>query len=153
MEEVNKVRELVTQLRALKAERNQSNNREAEFFFLGNGEDNVTIHANENSILSMVGAVALKQSDEAPTGLPASVTPLGTFFLDLSAGVDLDAERQRLNKEIESLQGIIRGIESKLNNKSFVDKAPPQVVEGARKQLQDNVSKLGETQDALKSLQ
>ena len=71
----------------------------------------------------------------------------------MRAGVDLDAERQRLNKEIESIQGIIRGIESKLNNKSFVDKAPPHVVEGARKQLQDNVSKLGETQDALKSLQ
>ena len=153
LEEVNKIRELVTQLRALKAERNQSNNREAEFFFLGNEEDIVTIHANENSILSMVGAVSLKQSDEAPTGLPASVTPLGTFFLDLSAGVDLDAERQRLNKEIESLKGIIRGIESKLNNKSFLDKAPPQVVEGARKQLEDNHMKLGETQDALKSLQ
>ena len=103
--------------------------------------------------MSMVGAVSLKQSDEAPTGLPASVTPLGTFFLDLSAGVDLDAERQRLNKEIESLKGIIRGIESKLNNKSFLDKAPPQVVEGARKQLEDNHMKLGETQDALKSLQ
>jgi valyl-tRNA synthetase len=84
--------------------------------------------------------------------LPASVSTLGTFYLDLSAGVDLESERKRLNKEVSSLEGIITGIENKLNNSSFVDKAPAQVVDGAKKQLQDNLHKLQETKEALSAL-
>ena len=101
----------------------------------------------------MVGAAALKKADSAPSGLPATVTPLGTFFLDLSAGVDIESEKKRLTKESESLEKIIKGIEAKLGNSSFVDKAPAQVVEGAKKQLADNQSKLKETQEALQALQ
>jgi valyl-tRNA synthetase len=101
----------------------------------------------------MVGAAALRKADSAPSGLPATVTPLGTFFLDLSAGVDIDAERKRLTKESETLDKIIQGIEAKLGNSSFVDKAPPQVVEGAKKQLAENQSKLKETGEALKALE
>ena len=100
------------------------------------------------AILSMVGIAKLKNVDSAPAGLPATVTPLGTFFLDLSR-VDLES-----NKAFEgsSITRNYCGIEAKLNNASFVDKAPPQVVEGARTQLSDNQAKLKETQDALTAL-
>ena len=101
----------------------------------------------------MVGAAALKKADTTPSGLPACVTPLGSFFLDLSAGVDIESERVRLSKESASLEGIIRGIEAKLGNSSFVDKAPEQVVNGARKQLADNQNKLKEVNEALEGLQ
>ena len=140
-------------MRALKAERNLANNRNVEFFFVAQSDDEAAIVSNQSSILAMVGAAALKKSDSAPSGLPATVTPLGTFFLDLSAGVDIESERKRLTKESESLEKIIKGIESKLGNSSFVDKAPAQVVEGAKKQLADNQTKLKETQEALQALQ
>ena len=138
-------------MRALKAERNLANNRNVEFFYVSNPNDETAINHNQSSILAMVGAAALKKAVTAPTGLPATVTPLGTFFLDLSAGVDIESERKRLTKESESLEKIIKGIEAKLGNSSFVDKAPAQVVEEA-KQLADNQSKLQETQEALQAL-
>lgn len=153
LEEVSKTRELITLLRALKAEHNLANNRNVEFFYLGHSNDETAINHNQSSILAMVGAAALKKAEAAPTGLPATVTPLGTFFLDLSAGVDIESERQRLTKESESLVKIIKGIEAKLGNSSFVDKAPVQIVEGAKKQLADNQSKLQETHEALQALQ
>ena len=111
------------------------------------------VQENESSILAMVGGAALKKTDTAPSGLPASITPLGTFFLDLSSGVDLESERKRLTKDAKSLEGIIRGIETKLSNPSFVDKAPEQVAAGAKKQLADNQAKLKETKEALQALQ
>ena len=46
-----------------------------------------------------------------------TVTPLGTFFLDLSAGVDLESE-QAPDERSSITWGIIRGIEVKLNNAS-----------------------------------
>ena len=152
LDEVSKTRELITHLRALKAERNLSNNRQVEFFYVANPEDESSIKDNLASILTMVGAAALKKADTTPSGLPACVTPLGSFFLDLSAGVDIESERARLSKESASLEGIIRGIEAKLGNSSFVDKAPEQVVNGARKQLADNQNKLKEVKEALEGL-
>ena len=94
----------------------------------------------------------MNRVEEAPQGIPALVTPLGSFFLDLTVGVDLSAEKERLSKEIENLEKIIRSIEIKLSNQAFVSQAPPQVVEGARNQLIENQSKLQENQEALNAI-
>ena len=44
------------------------------------------------------------------------------------------------------------GIENKLKNPGFTDKAPAKVVEGARKQLEENQSKLAEIKSLLSSM-
>jgi valyl-tRNA synthetase len=41
----------------------------------------------------------------------------------------VSAERERLDKEIAKIEADLRIVESKLNNKSFVDRAPTDVVE------------------------
>ena len=64
----------------------------------------------------------MNRVEEAPQGIPALVTPLGSFFLDLTVGVDLSAEKERLSKEIENLEKIIRSIEIKLSNQAFVSR-------------------------------
>ena len=56
----------------------------------------------------MVGATALKKADSAPSGLPATVTPLGTFFLDLSAGVDIESERKDSRKNLNLSKKLLR---------------------------------------------
>ena len=152
LKEMQEVRELVTQLRALKAERNLSNNRNIAFSFVANNEKAEAVSRNLTSILSTAGASAVNRVEEAPQGIPALVTPLGSFFLDLTVGVDLSAEKERLSKEIENLEKIIRSIEIKLSNQAFVSQAPPQVVEGARNQLIENQSKLQENQEALNAI-
>ena len=77
---------------------------------------------------------------------------MGSFFLDLTVGVDISAEKARLAKEIGNLEKIIKSIEVKLSNQAFISQAPPQVVEGARNQLIENQSKLEENQEALKAI-
>ena len=61
--------------------------------------------------------------------MPALVTSFGSVYLDLSSGVDVAAEKNRLSKELASLQKVISSIENnKLGNSAFTDKAPAQVV-------------------------
>ena len=81
------------------------------------------------------------------------VTSLGSFFLDLKAGIDVDAEKLRLQAQAEELDKVIRSIRSKLENASFTSKAPPEVVDGARHQLAENQTKLEETMEALRAIQ
>jgi len=59
--------------------------------------------------------------------------------------IDHDAERARLKKELEKAQKEIDGLERKLSNASFVERAPKEVVEENRKRIadyQDQAAKL-----------
>ncbi len=67
------------------------------------------------------------------------------IFVPLEGIIDLDAERKRLEKEIARLQGLIDGIEKKLANPSFIERAPKDVVEKERekqKNITMNMEKL-----------
>jgi valyl-tRNA synthetase len=130
-----------------------ANNRNVAFSYVAEDAKAIILQRHKASILSSVGASALERVDSPPPGLPGVVTGLGSVFLDLTAGIDVEAEKLRLQKELEALQKIIQSIEGKLGNPSFISKAPPDVVEGARHQLAENQTKLDETREALQVLQ
>ena len=152
LEEMLSIRELVTSMRSLKAERNLANNNRVEFLYLADDKKSEILAKHLPSLLSSVGAAVMKRVTEPPTGMPALVTDFGSVYIDLASGIDVEAEKKRLGKELESLDKIISSIENKLKNSAFTDKAPPEVVEGARRQLGDNQSKRKETQEALRTL-
>jgi valyl-tRNA synthetase len=77
-------------------------------------------------------------------GAPAAVTPLGTVYLDLASSVDAGAERVRLERELEQIGRHIAATEARLANNAFVSKAPPAVLEGARRQLAEQQAKRAE---------
>ena len=79
----------------------------------------------------MCGAAEIARRD-AVDGAPAVVTPLGTLYLDLASTVDAGAEKVRLTKELEKIAQHIAGTEARLNNPTFVGKAPPAVIDGRR---------------------
>ena len=84
--------------------------------------------------------------------MPAIVTPLGTLFLDTGIKVDAAAEKIRLGKELDQLRKHVAGTEARLANQAFVSKAPPAVLEGARKQLADQKAKYAEIERLLAAL-
>jgi valyl-tRNA synthetase len=69
-------------------------------------------------------------------GVPVAMTPLGELHL-LIAGGDKSAERDRLDKEVARLENELRVVEAKLSNASFVDRAPPAVVQEHRQRKAD----------------
>ncbi len=76
-----------------------------------------------------------------------AVTPLGELYLLLSTA-DKPAERERLDKEIARLEGEVRTVEAKLSNASFVERAPPVVVEEHRKRQADFSDQLAQLRQA-----
>jgi len=90
----------------------------------------------------MVGAAEVLRRERVD-GAPAAVTPLGTVYLDLASSVDAGAERARLERELEQLSRHIAATEARLANTAFV-KAPPAVLEGARRQLAEQQAKRAE---------
>jgi len=60
-------------------------------------------------------------------------------------GATRDAERARLERELEEARGWLAGAQARLANEAFISKAPPNVVDGARAreaELVDQVERL-----------
>jgi valyl-tRNA synthetase len=97
------------------------------------------LEANENIIKPKASASAIIKSAE--------------IYVPLEGLIDLDVERQRLQKEITRLEGSLAGIEKKLSNEKFVNGAPAEVVEKERakqRDWQENLRKLKEILSNLK---
>ena len=51
--------------------------------------------------------------------------------------IDVAAERERLNKELEKIEKQLAGTQTRLGDEQFLSKAPAKVVEGLRKQVEE----------------
>ena len=89
---------------------------------------------------------------ERPKASASAVVDGTEIYVPLEGIIDLDAERKRLDKEITRLQGLIDGIERKLTNPSFVEKAPREVVEKEREKQRNISSNMEKLKTSLKSL-
>lgn len=73
-------------------------------------------------------------------------------FVDLAGVVDFDKEKERLKKEIGTIESYVKGLEKKLANKEFVKNAPEAVVEAEKKKLAEAQEKLAKLESQLENL-
>ena len=82
------------------------------------------------------GIEVIANANDAPASAAAVVGEM-TLLVPLEGLVDLSAERTRLDKEIKRVEGEIAKCQNKLASDTFVQNAPPAVVEQERKRLVD----------------
>ncbi|HWZ43115.1 MAG TPA: valine--tRNA ligase [Candidatus Saccharimonadales bacterium] len=82
----------------------------------------------------------------------ARTTPSFEVCIVYEQKIDVGAERDRLTKEIKKLEGALGNAQRQLGNDSFLAKAPPQVVEGLRKQSAEMQLMIEKNQAALARL-
>ncbi len=103
------------------------------------GEHATALAANRALLASLarLDSASLDIRDELPA--PAQAVTLAvsgvTIYLPLAGMVDLEAEKKRLQKEIENLEKQIQRISGMLNNPGYVNKAPAELVEKERVRL------------------
>ena len=72
-----------------------------------------------------------------------------TILIPLKGVVDFAAERERLQKELETLNKNLEGYARKLGNESFVAKAPAQVVEQEKRRQSEALENKAKVEEAL----
>jgi valyl-tRNA synthetase len=148
---VDKLKTFATLARQLKADQAVAQKRDVKFFALAGQAEWVALENAAAKLSRLVGAADIgRTTDEL--ALPATVTPFGTLYLDTGVKVDPAAESARLTKELAAVEKHIAGTEARLSNEAFTSKAPPAVLEGAKKQLADLQAKRDEIVRLLKAL-
>jgi valyl-tRNA synthetase len=74
------------------------------------------------------------------------------FFIPFTANVDVEAEKKKIEEEINYTKGFLRSVEGKLNNEKFVNNAPPAVLDGERKKQADALERIKLLEEKLTSL-
>ncbi|MEA2013684.1 MAG: valine--tRNA ligase [Verrucomicrobiota bacterium] len=70
----------------------------------------------------------IKDDSELDGPAPSSVSSLGSVYLPLRGVIDIEEEKKKLNKQEKELQALLKGINAKLSNENFVNRAPEKVV-------------------------
>jgi valyl-tRNA synthetase len=110
------------------------------------------LQTHQPVIMRLARLSDIKPVAVAPKGSVQSMLDEAVLILPLADVIDLEQERARLTKESEKLVAEIRKLESKLSNKDFVDRAPPEVVEEQRERKTEAEATLAKLQAAQKSL-
>lgn len=143
--------ETAGRLRNLKAEYHLGSRKDVRFIFKTatpwlSGETNVL------ALLAGASEILIDEAYDAPKGTPAALTPAGEAYLPMEGLIDLEAEKTRISKEIEKIQIEVKKSQTKLSNPSFVDRAPPEVVNQENLRLDEWKTKLAQLAEMLDAL-
>jgi valyl-tRNA synthetase len=135
--------------RNLRAQARIPSNQKSKFALRSKQEE---LASEQNTIARLLSASELRidPNFQAGAGTPIATTALGEVLLIVD--VDLSAERERLGKEIAKIEAELRTVEEKLKNKSFVDRAPRDVVELNRQRQKSFTEQLRKLKDAREKL-
>jgi len=150
---VAKLKAVVGSCRALRSEMGLSPGERVPLYVVG---DDAFVRQATPLLQSLgrLSEVTLFESDAAfaESTRDAPVAEAGATRIALHVKIDLDAERARLGKEIERIEGDIGRAHAKLGNESFVARAPAAVVDQEKKRLADFTAAASRLRDQLNRL-
>ena len=153
--QMNALMELIGQVRNLRSEYGVQPSAEINIQITNASRPLETaLSAEERAVrrLARVGVVARAASGEGATGAHAVLRSGGDVFVPLADLIDLGKERERLGKELERVQGMLRATDAKLGNEQFVAKAKEEVIQREREKaasLRDQMTSLKEKLEAI----
>ncbi|MFN3930818.1 MAG: valine--tRNA ligase [Brevundimonas sp.] len=145
--------DLVTEIRALRAEMNLAPSAKPPLTFVA--PDDATadrIARHRDLILTLARVSEVGTAEAAPAGAVTIVSGGATAALSLAGIIDLTAERARLEKEIAAFDSDIGHVNKKLGNPNFVARAAPEVVDEQREKLAEAEAGKARLQAALTRL-
>jgi valyl-tRNA synthetase len=86
--------------------------------------------------LSRIGELSAGESIEKPSQSATAVVGGMEMYIPLGGLVDLDQEKARMEKRISEINRLVTGINGKLSNENFINRAPENVIEKEKSNLE-----------------
>ena len=148
MADIEQVKLMVSGVRTV---RNQKNIAPKEpFTLIAIGDNKMQAY---NSIISkMANLEAIDVAKEKPADASSFMVGTDEYAVPLGNLIDVAAEIDKAEKELQHLEGFLMGIRKKLSNDNFVAHAPETVVARERKKESDSVEKIAALKQTIAEL-
>ena len=149
VEEFETTKEIISQIRNYRKEKNISFKTSLDLYFIPN--DN---QLNNIEIIKKIATIdKLQESSKENFDMVTSfIIKNFEFFIPLEDGFDKVSEINKLKKELDYNKGFLKSVENKLKNENFVNNAPDVVVEKEKQKIKDAKQKIESIKKSISEL-
>ena len=143
--------DLISAIRSLRSSMNLPAGAKLTAYVKTNAADSRILEKQNKLICTLARLESLSPlgDTEITKDMVQTVSRDATILIPLKGVVDFAAERERLNKELETLNKNLDGYARKLGNESFVAKAPAKVVEEEKRRQAEAMENKAKVEEAL----
>jgi valyl-tRNA synthetase len=133
------ITEVVAGIRTIRKEQNIANKEQLELLVIENQKSNISL----DSIVAKLGNLSsISSTNEKLSSAFNFMVKSNEYFIPLVGNIDVAAEIERLQKELDYTKGFLKSVEGKLGNDHFVNNAPEQVVVNEKNKMADAKAKI-----------
>jgi len=154
-QDVQILMDVISAVRNIRASLNVSPAKEADLSIRGSKNTCDTLCKNKNYIqrLAKLDAIHYGEKTEKPAQSATAVVKGLELFVPLAGLIDISKEVERLEKQIQDMEGRLNAVSRKLDNANFVERAPKNVISHEQNKMQNYQADLIKLQENLNSLQ
>ena len=153
VDEVNWVVRLVSEIRSVRTEMSVPAGAKVPLQIVGaDRKQRERVMRNEDTLKRLGRLESIDFAQTAPKGAALIVAGDTTAALPLAGVIDMDAERRRLAKEIESAKSDLSKMDAKLSNPQFMERAKEEAIEETKERKATLEAEIARFSSALKRL-
>lgn len=141
--------EIISQVRNIRKEQNIAAKIKLDLFYSGDFKRNGT----HDSVIQKMANLAVFESTKDKINNSNGFIVAGVeFFIPFGDSIDVEAERQKIEQELDYSRGFLNSVQKKLSNEKFVNSAPKNVVDMEKKKQADALTKISLLEEKLNTL-
>ena len=148
IEDIEQVKAIVGGVRTVRNQKNIAPKVELELNVIGQNN----YEAYNSVIRKMANLKTIDVVAEKPSDASGFMVGTDSFAVPVGDLIDVAAEIEKQEKELNHLEGFLAGIKKKLSNENFVSHAPAAVIERERKKQSDSEEKIAALKASLEEL-
>jgi valyl-tRNA synthetase len=142
------VKQIVSGVRTVRSSKNIAPKEQLELQIIGKND----YEQFNPAITKMANLSAINVVNEKDATASAFMIGTDEFAVPLGNLIDVEAEIQKMETQLQHLEGFLAGIKKKLSNERFVQNAPEAVVAMERKKQSDSEEKIASLKESIAAL-
>ncbi len=151
LNEISTIKEVVSEIRNTRNQKQISPKEALPLAIKTNSEIDYKTYV---PILSKLGNLTeVNFTQDKIAGAANFIAGTDEFFIELANNIDVEAERERIQKELIYLQGFLKSVTAKLSNERFVQNAKAEIVANEQQKKADAEAKILILEEGLAGLE
>ena len=141
--------EVITNIRNIRKKNNVANKVKMDLFI----KVNTKVSEELDPVISKMGNLTkLEYTSDKVANANSFIIDSNEYFIPFGDDIDLEAEKIKIEEELNYTKGFLQSVLKKLQNEKFVSSAPDKVIEIERKKESDALSKIKILEEKLQSM-